>query len=91
MDETHLAALLENGLKQLSAQIEESRAEVRHLHVSVEDLRSKIQQVAEGVLTVDQKLDRHILDNDRQFDDVRAMMRLSYVQLEQRVSRIEQG
>lgn len=49
----------------------------------------EILQVAEGVANVDEKLERHTVENNRQFDEVRSMMRLSYVPLDQRMIKLE--
>ncbi|HEX9460843.1 MAG TPA: hypothetical protein VGA84_16960 [Thermoanaerobaculia bacterium] len=52
-------------------------------------MRGDIRLVAEGVANVNEKLDRHIGETAREFDEVRSLTRLSYVQLEKRVSVLE--
>lgn len=59
------------------------------IHIQLEYVRGDIRLVAEGVANVNEKLDRHIGQTTREFDDVRALTRLSYVQLEKRVSALE--
>jgi len=52
-------------------------------------VRGDIRLVAEGVANVNEKLDRHIGETAREFEEVRSLTRLSYVQLEKRVSVLE--
>ena len=59
------------------------------VHIQLEYVRGDIRLVAEGVANVNEKLDRHVDETAREFDDVRALTRLSYVQLEKRVSALE--
>ncbi len=59
------------------------------IHIQLEFLRGDIRLVAEGVANVDEKLDRHIGETAREFEEVRSLTRLSYVQLEKRVSVLE--
>jgi chromosome segregation ATPase len=101
--EKDLGTLIETGLKGLANQIEQLQVEVRQTQVQVESIqvdvrqtqvqiesvRGDIKQLAEGIANVEEKLDRHVKENIRQFDDVRALMRISYVQIEQRVSTLE--
>lgn len=96
MDEKNLAAMLEAGLKDLAGRIEVVRegleqqgGEIRQAHIQIEDLHGAIRQLAEGITNIDEKLGRHAIETKQEFDDVRAMMRLSYVQLEQRVVVLE--
>jgi predicted nuclease with TOPRIM domain len=59
------------------------------IHIQLEYVRGDIRLVAEGVANVDEKLDRHIGETAREFEEVRSLTRLSYVQLEKRVSVLE--
>ncbi len=59
------------------------------IHIQLEYVRGDIRLVAEGVANVDEKLDRHIGETAREFEEVRSLTRLSYVQLEKRVSALE--
>jgi hypothetical protein len=51
--------------------------ELRQVNVQIEGLRGDIRQVAEGVYNVEEKLDRHTLDNQRDFDELRVVLRMS--------------
>ena len=67
----------------------------RHFGVVAERLEGQIRQVAEGVAGLDERLDRRfsLLDEriDRQFEETRAMIRLSYTELDRRLKILEEG
>jgi predicted phage gp36 major capsid-like protein len=63
--------------------------EVRQVHVVVEDLRDKIQLTAEGIMNVDEKLDRHKEEVDKRFNDLESLVRTSDRGLSSRVSKLE--
>ena len=61
----------------------------RHFGVVAESLRSDIRQIAEGHATIRHELQEHrgeILD---EFKEMRALMRLSFSQLDQRIRTLE--
>ena len=78
---------------QLEGKIDQTRVQlegkIEKTELQVESLRGDIRQLAEGIANVDEKVDRHIEETARQFDDVKALMRLYYVPLEQRVTALE--
>ena len=61
----------------------------RYFGVIAEDLRSDIQQVAEGVSSVSERLDRFQVEVAREFSEVRTMIPLSYSQLDRRLRTLE--
>jgi hypothetical protein len=61
----------------------------RHFGVVAEGLRSEIRQVAEGVSAVDARLSVFQGDVAREFEETRAMIRLSYTELDRRIRTIE--
>lgn len=61
----------------------------RHFDVVAEGLSAKIEQVAEGVLVVDAKLDRVHGSIDADFAEVKPMVKLSFVELDRRVTGLE--
>jgi chromosome segregation ATPase len=63
--------------------------EIRLNGVQIEDLRDQIRLVAEGVASVDQKLDAFRVEVAKEFDEVRAMNRASYERLDRRVTNLE--
>ena len=81
------------GLKQ---HIDETARRIEvHVDIAIEDLRKDIRGVAEGVLTVDEKLDREAADiraEMRQgFADTQAMLRVSRNDLDRRVTKLERA
>jgi hypothetical protein len=67
----------------------------RHTDVVAEHLRGEIQLVAEAVVATNERLDRRFDDLRRElkeeFADVRAMIRVSYRDLDRRVTTLESG
>jgi predicted nucleic acid-binding Zn-ribbon protein len=88
---------LQGEIRQLDGKIEQTRTQLQgeihrlddKVHIQLEYVRSDIRLVAEGVANVNEKLDRHIGETAREFEEVRSLTRLSYVQLEKRVSALE--
>ena len=77
---------LQGEIRQLDVKIQKLDDKV---HIQLEYVRGDIRLVAEGVANVNEKLDRHISETAREFEEVRSLTRLSYVQLEKRVSVLE--
>lgn len=62
--------------EQLARRIEVTAEETRrHFDVVAERLESQMRLIAEGVLTVDQKIERTRQEVGSEFDEVKAMMR----------------
>jgi hypothetical protein len=65
----------------------------RHFDIVAESLESKIQLVAEGVVNVDQKLDRRFdalkREIEKESEETRALIRLSYTELDRRLATLE--
>ena len=61
----------------------------RHLGVLIENLDGKIQLVAEGVINVDQKIDRVRVELKGEIAEVKDLLRGSYSDLDRRVRRLE--
>jgi predicted transcriptional regulator len=84
---------LEGEIRQLDVKIQKLDVKIQKLddkiHIQLEYVRGDIRLVAEGVANVNEKLDRHIGETAREFEEVRSLTRLSYVQLEKRVSVLE--
>ena len=71
-------------------ELREQQAETRrHFEVVAEGLRSEIRQVAEGVLNVDEKLGRFHQEAQAEFDEIKAMIKFSYAELDRRVRTLE--
>ncbi len=61
----------------------------RHFNVVAEDLRSEIRAVAEGVAGTSERLDRLESRIEDQFNETRAMIRLSFGELDRRLKALE--
>ena len=78
--------------KELRDLILQSSMETRqHFDVVAEGLKREVQLVAEGVTNVGHKVDRVDSEMHREFDDVRAMVRLSYTELDRRLRTLEES
>jgi hypothetical protein len=80
------------GLRQHTDEsVAESR---RHSEVVAEGLRQEIRLVAEGVEVLDGKIARQIGELRREmnegFDEIKAMIRLSYAELDRRLRTLEE-
>jgi len=69
-------------------QVEEIK---RHFGVIAEALRSDVRQVAEGHAVIRRELQEFRGEVRDEFREVRALLRLSFAQLDQRISRLESG
>ena len=61
---------IDRRFEQIDRRFERLETEVRLLHVEVESLRHEIRKVAEGVIVVDEKLERFRLDTTRRFEEL---------------------
>jgi hypothetical protein len=69
-----------------SEQMEEIK---RYFGVVAESLRSDIRQIAEGHATIRQELQRQRDEFRDEFKEMRALLRLSFSQLDQRIQTLE--
>jgi hypothetical protein len=53
----------------------------RHFDVTAESLRSEIRQVAEGLISLDDKTERGFAEVRREFDEVKPMIKFSHAEL----------
>lgn len=60
-------------------------SEIRHTRVLIEDLRSDLKAVAEGVVNVNEKLDRHLERWERQRADDQAANRVVFSHHQERL------
>jgi len=73
---------------EMRAQQAETR---RHFEVVAEGMRGQLQQVAEGLVNLDRKLDRFREEVETEFQEVKSMFRFSYTELDRRIASLEQG
>jgi uncharacterized protein YoxC len=74
----NLALKIEETRNEMRERFEQVDTQIRRVGVQVEDVRGDIAQVAESVGNVDEKLDRHVKENEQQFADVHARIQLSH-------------
>ncbi len=67
----------------------------RHFGVVAEGLGRKIQQVAEGVVDLNENLDREMTalrqEMRTEFGEVKSMIKFSYTELDRRIRALEEG
>lgn len=66
---------MSDDLKQFADEIK------RLFDVTAESLRSEIRQVAEGVISLNEGMDRKFVEVSRQFGEVKAMIKFSHAEL----------
>ncbi len=84
---------LKNTKEGLRAEIAAAKEEtMRHTGVLIEDVKHKLDLVVEGVTGVNEKLDRHISENEKEHARLEKMSLISAADissLDQRVGRLE--
>jgi Mg2+ and Co2+ transporter CorA len=102
MDQENLAPLIEfigkkfdevdRHLDQMATkdELESKLAETRrHMGVLNEAVRDDVRQLAEGLAETNQRLDRFEQKVEAEFVETRAMIRVSYAQLDRRIQDLE--
>ena len=81
---------IDSRFGQIDSRFVEFREDIIHqFHVISEDVISKVQLVAEGVANLNEKLDRHIDENQREHKDILAAIKFSYAELDKRMTVLE--
>jgi chromosome segregation ATPase len=81
---------IDSRFAQVDSRFIEFREDIIHqFHVISEDVISKVQLVAEGVANLNEKLDRHIDENQREHKDILAAIKFSYAELDKRITVLE--
>jgi hypothetical protein len=76
---------LGEGFRSLRAHVDEK---IREVLVLVEDTHTRIQLVAEGVIATQESLAAFRAEVDHEFEEVKAVNRLSYVELERKIAAL---
>ena len=80
-----------NSLEQKTDQFKEEM--IHQFHVISEDVISQVKLVAEGVMNLDEKFTREITgfrkENEHTHQEMMAMIKFSYAELDRRVSTLE--
>ncbi|MGA2465966.1 MAG: hypothetical protein ABSH06_16640 [Thermodesulfobacteriota bacterium] len=81
---------IDSRFAQIDSTFIEFREDIIHqFHVISEDVISKVQLVVEGVANLNEKLDRHIDENQREHKDILAAIKFSYAELDKRITILE--
>ena len=81
---------IDDRFKQVDARFTEFREDIVHqFHLISEDLTSKIQQVAEGVINLNEKIDRRMDENETAHKDILSAIKFSYAELDKRITTLE--
>jgi uncharacterized protein YukE len=72
-----------------SGEIQGLHQEIRQVHVLVEDIQDKVQLAAEGIMNVNERLDRHQEETRERFDSLESLVRSSDRALASRVETLE--
>jgi archaellum component FlaC len=79
----------ERRFEHVDRQIVEVKDSVRHTNVVLEDLRSKVEIVAEGVMAVQERQDRDREELRGEIREVRTFVEVSYGALDRRLKVLE--
>jgi hypothetical protein len=86
----NLADEIRRGFAKLDAKIDDKFEESkRHFGVIADGLRSEIQTVAESVDVVDRKIDRVDESQSAEIAEIKAMIPISFIQLDGRIRSLE--
>jgi uncharacterized small protein (DUF1192 family) len=81
---------LEPKFSKMDSEFVEFKEDIIHrFHIISEDVISKVKLVAEGVASLNEKLDRHIDDDKREHKDILAAIKFSYAELDRRITTLE--
>lgn len=85
---------IDDRLDRMGSQASELRENIVHqFHIISEDLITKVQQVAEGVINLNEKFDRRLDQlaqaNENQHKDILAAIKFSYTDLDRRITSLE--
>jgi Mg2+ and Co2+ transporter CorA len=72
--------------EEMQSQLAETR---RHMGVLAEAVRDDVRQLAEGLAETNQRLDRFERKVEGEFVETKAMIRVSYAQLDRRIQELE--
>jgi chromosome segregation ATPase len=75
--------------EQIDQRFEQVDTAIRHTHVSIEGLRREVCIVAEGVMGLDERLKPARKDYLQDFEDIRALIRTTYSNLDTRTHALE--
>jgi len=81
---------IDKRFEKVDSRFTEFREDITHqFHIISEDVISKVKLVAEGVASLNEKLDRHIEENRREHNEIMAAIKFSYAELDRRITTLE--
>ena len=80
---------IDQRFEAIDQRFERVEQSLREAHILIEHLFTRTEQVADGVVANQEALREFRVDVDRQFAEVKAVNRLSYVELERRLAALE--
>jgi len=81
---------IDSRFGKVDSRFAEFREDLTHqFHIISEDVISKVKLVAEGVASLNEKLDRHIDENRREHSEIMAAIKFSYAELDRRITTLE--
>jgi DNA repair ATPase RecN len=80
---------VDQRLEGMDQRFDTLETDVRKTWVSIEDVRGQVRLVAEGVASNYELLGLHRVEVSRRFDELEALTRQSYADLDERVQRLE--
>ncbi|MBM4307294.1 MAG: hypothetical protein FJ115_03760 [Deltaproteobacteria bacterium] len=85
---------LDKKIAQVDEKVDQKTEEVLHqFHIIAEDLGTKIKLVAEGVVNLNEKMDRNLdqlnKNMEQKHQDVLAAIKFSYAELDRRITTLE--
>jgi len=95
MDQDLLAYLdqrfssIDRRFEEMDKRFDALEADVRKTWISIEDVRGQVRLVAEGVASNNEQLNQHRVEVARRFDELEALTHNAYVDLDERVRRLE--
>lgn len=81
--------LVDKRFDQVDERFDSLEGDIRQAHVRIESLEGVVQQVAEGVAGVDERLERFQAEVRDEFQKVRGELRQSHSHLAQRITALE--
>jgi hypothetical protein len=79
---------IDQRFEKIDQRFEKTDQAIREVHILFEDLDTRLRLVAESVAFFSDALREFRVDVDRQFAEVKAVNRLSYVEIERRLATL---
>lgn len=81
---------IKGEITELRGEMAGMKGEIRNQGVLMEQLRSNVEQIAEGVIFLQDQIKANREERAGQFSQLESLLRLSYSSLDRRVSKLEE-